>query len=769
MIETVSFSPSIAYRTVVPPVPRQPPGARSWSVREKSPTYRIPSPGAAATPVPAASALPASVAAALPSPQREPTEAYFRAADRAALALRLSLDHLSPPLARVASRFVRQSGWTPFGFARLEDHARERFGRSGRWVRDLAALGEALERLPGLASALTGEDGGQPIGRVAALVVARIATVESPAPWIALARTVTVRDLKDAVRQARQAGAAHPPGVAHPPGAPHPRGPAHPPAGPPSSRAPTGDSEDGIDRQAGATLDDDLDEVEADLHRVRLPVPKPVLAAFDEVLELYRAVEGHESTVTSFVESLVADAMAGAGPPDTEDVPVRRGPTRALVESALARSTDRWRHLPAPAHDASALRQAGEMLIQFHQLARRAGEGGPGDLDAQMREWVAFENTIGRRLGRLLAEMAGRRAWVRLRFAGTGHYAEERLGMARAAAGDRVRVERALRRLPLIRAAYEEGHIGVEAALLITRSLGDSPADRSIQERWVRRAMESTTKRLRDEERALRRRSGDPLEPRAASGPVREPQGDRAEARPAALPLDDAEWHRSLFREPGTARRRVSRFGLAALGLSGADADGGDLSPVVTSALAPDVFLQVRLPRDLAAAFLGAIESARRQLGEEAEAIAWDEPLIATQGLRPSFLAARMFSIRCRRVPAWVGLLALLEEFAATWDVTERPNGRSRDAIYIRDGWRCSAPGCSSRRNLEDHHLVYRSRGGSKVHSNRLCLCRFHHQMGEHGGLASCRGEAPLGVVWRLGREPLASWFRNERRLGMTG
>ena len=801
MIETASFSSwcrqsrgprqSIAYRTVVPPIPGPPPEAPSWSVREKGPTDRISSSVASAIPASVAPAIPGPVAEALPSPQHDPTEAYLRAADRAALALRLSLDHFSPPLARVASRFVRRSGWTSFGFARLEDHARERFGRSGRWVRDLAALGEALERLPGLARALTGEDGGQPIGRVAALAIARIATVESLLPWVDLARTVTVRDLKDTVRKARLARIAHSPGDPHPPGA------AHPPAVPPSSRAPAGDSENGIDRQAGAAHYDDLDEVEDDLRRVRLPVPKPILAAFDEVLELYRAVEGYDSTITSFVESLVADAMAGDGPPDVEEGPVRRGPTRALVESALARSTDGWRHLPAPAHQASALRQAGEMLMQFHKLAQRAGEGGPGDLDAQMRELVACENVIGRRLGRLLAEMAGRRAWVRLRFAGTGHYAEERLGMARAAAGDRVRVERALRRLPLIRAAYEEGHIGMEAALLITRSLGDSLADRSIQERWIRWAMESTIKRLRDEARALRRRSAEPLETHAASGAVREPQRDGAEARSAPLPLDDAEWHRSLFREPGAARRRVSRFGLAALGLSGADADGvdllrksdlsqaddlsrsgdlsqlgdlsrPDLSPTTTSALAPDVFLQVRLPRDLAAAFLGAIESARRHLVREAEAIAWEEPLIATKGLRPSFLAARTFSIRCRRIPAWVGLLALLEEFAATWDAAERPRGRSRDAIYIRDGWRCSAPGCSSRRNLEDHHLVYRSRGGSKAHRNRLCLCRFHHQMGEHGGLASCRGEAPLGVVWRLGREPLASWFRNERRLGMT-
>jgi 5-methylcytosine-specific restriction endonuclease McrA len=75
------------------------------------------------------------------------------------------------------------------------------------------------------------------------------------------------------------------------------------------------------------------------------------------------------------------------------------------------------------------------------------------------------------------------------------------------------------------------------------------------------------------------------------------------------------------------------------------------------------------------------------------------------------------------------------------------------------------APGCTSRRNLEDHHVVYRSRGGRNDLSNRICLCRFHHQRGEHGDLAACRGRAPLGLLWRLGKRKVATWYRNERRV----
>jgi hypothetical protein len=116
-------------------------------------------------------------------------------------------------------------------------------------------------------------------------------------------------------------------------------------------------------------------------------------------------------------------------------------------------------------------------------------------------------------------------------------------------------------------------------------------------------------------------------------------------------------------------------------------------------------------------------------------------------------------------VPAWLGLLALLEDFVLTWDTDARDVPPPNDCIYIRDGWRCTAPGCSSRRNLESHHVVYRSQGGGDDASNRTTLCRFHHQRGEHGGLASCSGQAPLGLDWRLGRDEPGEWYRNERRL----
>jgi hypothetical protein len=480
-----------------------------------------------------------------------------------------------------------------------------------------------------------------------------------------------------------------------------------------------------------------------------------VRAAFDEAVDLYRAVEGTEATVTSFIEALVAESVAGGDPPDVDRAPIRPGPSLALIETALARSTNHWSQLPSGPNLLRASASARETLRRAGEITRRSGRGGPPELVAQMRELIEIENDIEARLGTLLAGMTADQAWSRLRFSGVGHYAEERLGMSRTAAEDRVRAARALRRYPRLRREYEAGGLGLEAVLVVARILDEAPSRgprTTDEEAWVARAREATVKRLRDEARLIGRRAGAAAE--AATGPAHHPSSD-------------AEWHASLRREPGTSRSRILRMGLLATGL-GAET-GTDPDTVLLST--PDVFLRLRLPAELAAQFVATIEAHRRRRAAEAGSVPWDEPWPEDRNAPPlpSLVAARMFSTRCRRVPAWVGLLAIIEDFVLTWDRDARPGHRSRDRVFVRDGWRCAAPGCSSRRNLEDHHVVYRSRGGGDGGANRICLCRFHHQRGEHGGLASCSGEAPLGITWRLGRRDLATWYRNERRIEPPG
>ncbi len=680
-----------------------------------------------------------------------PIESGLLHADRIALSLRGALERVTIPLACAALAFVRAETWCEFGFARLDDYTRERLGRCGRWLRDLAALGERLPALPGLAAALTGADGGRPLGRVASGLIAKVATPASLTEWIEAARALPVRELRARVRAARGEEA----GDSATPACPTPRD----------------DTAAAASQPTAATSRDADDETDRVL--LRIMVPAPILAAFDEALDLFRVVEGSETSVTAFIESLVAEALARGtdaepGAPDglheLSDVDrraLRTGTGIGVVERALASSTARWSHLPAHAESGWALALAGVTLSRFRALAKEAGRGAPVDLDRQLRSLVDIENEIEARLGRLLAELGDQRAWPRLRFAGVAHYGEERLGLSRTTAEDRARLARELRRLPLVRDAYESGRVDFEAAAIVARILRDSGPDPDLESAWVERAAAATIKRMRDEARALGRYRARGWGAASAANAEGEPaaHGDRP-APGRMAPLDDAEWQSSLHREPGFARRRIEMF--ARLTLS---------SPDVFQALPvePDTCLRLRLPPNLSDTLLASVESERRRLAVAAGSMAWDEQ--DPGGPNPggnatlSWLLARTFSIRCRRVPSWVGLLALLEDFVATWDVDERSSGRRGDQVYSREGWRCAAPGCTSRRNLEDHHLVYRSRGGGGELGNRLCACRFHHQRGEHGGLASCRGTAPLDVVWRLGRSGMAGWYRNEIRL----
>jgi hypothetical protein len=72
-------------------------------------------------------------------------------------------------------------------------------------------------------------------------------------------------------------------------------------------------------------------------------------------------------------------------------------------------------------------------------------------------------------------------------------------------------------------------------------------------------------------------------------------------------------------------------------------------------------------------------------------------------------------------------------------------------ADFSRDRFRCTAPGCTARRNLHAHHIVFRSHAGPDTPRNRTTLCAFHHLRGIHAGTVSCQGHAPDGLVFALG------------------
>jgi hypothetical protein len=375
-------------------------------------------------------------------------------------------------------------------------------------------------------------------------------------------------------------------------------------------------------------------------------------------------------------------------------------------------------------------------LHAVHELEACAGEGTDRELGDQLGQGVRLEDELERRTGQLLRQMNRYNDWRALGFFDLSHYAAERLGMARRTARSRTGIAHALCDRPVVRAAYEKGTIGLEAAWIICRALDRDPLQQHKSEwAWVELARESSVKRLQDEVR----RAGLCRMEAFRDGPAKR----TTDFGNAMGPATDAEWHAFIRREPEMTRVRVRWLGKAGLHPNMAD-----------------VCLRLRLQEDIANNLLAAIESARRRLQEM-------DPRGGAADTRSSGFVARDYIARGRRVPAWVGLLDILEEYAETWDDPNLIPKRRWSRIYERDGYRCMAPGCTARAQIQDHHIHYRSHQGSDEPWNQLTLCAFHHQQGEHGRFARVRGTAPLDLIWRLGTPELATWWKNERRLKM--
>jgi len=176
--------------------------------------------------------------------------------------------------------------------------------------------------------------------------------------------------------------------------------------------------------------------------------------------------------------------------------------------------------------------------------------------------------------------------------------------------------------------------------------------------------------------------------------------------------------------------------------------DYGDRSGIFERPAPPPLGADVRID---GVADIGEAEVQMRAHGE-----AGVNGLAPAGGVRISFhlpvsvavlLESALWQHRSANEPRWrtferVLALSLLEWTAAP---------RHRDPVFERDGWRCSVPGCSSRRNLHDHHVRYRSHGGGNERDNRITVCAAHHLHGLHAGIIRAQGRAPSEILWELG------------------
>jgi len=148
--------------------------------------------------------------------------------------------------------------------------------------------------------------------------------------------------------------------------------------------------------------------------------------------------------------------------------------------------------------------------------------------------------------------------------------------------------------------------------------------------------------------------------------------------------------------------------------------------------------------------------------GRHHRVVVWARPAILDRWER----ACRAVRSRSERFPPWVAAFVVSKTALEQWVLTDPGRIPTERRILERDGWRCRAPGCSSRRSLEVHHIRFRSRGGSNASWNLVTLCHAHHHHALHRGTLRVTGRAPHALVWEIGCSPDASplWtYRGDR------
>jgi hypothetical protein len=429
---------------------------------------------------------------------------------------------------------------------------------------------------------------------------------------------------------------------------------------------------------------------------------------------------------------------------------------------------------------------------------------GPHALDERLREIFASMQRIDAQIGRLLFTVSRLRLHRDLGFRTLTDYTRERLGIiSERKVYALIAIERrSARTAPRLAEAYAKGEISWLRALVLLPVVSETHG-----EAWVERAKRVTFRRLTREVEWAREVQacahasievappplGCKLGPGIGEVTVRDPDtGAEIRALQIGAPLDVP----AMFGVGDNGRSGKVQTGAQSGARSGDSSTpetggtdgraelpiGAPSNPPATSKIAgtdDSRDLQIGAPaiRLSASDFAGTDKRSDLQIGAPS-----NQPSIsgragtddggnlqigapsnsATSGVRDlcdehirfdgpaSVIALLVDAVRAygRTSEApWRGMERLLRHVEQTWNALPR----HRDPVFARDGWCCSVPACSSRRNLHDHHVNYRSHGGSNMLWNRMTVCPWHHHRGIHRCVIRARGRVGEGISWHIG------------------
>jgi hypothetical protein len=177
--------------------------------------------------------------------------------------------------------------------------------------------------------------------------------------------------------------------------------------------------------------------------------------------------------------------------------------------------------------------------------------------------------------------------------------------------------------------------------------------------------------------------------------------------------------------------------------------------------LGPDGRVQLSAPRARTLGEHHAVGEGRAEGGGRVHIRVW-APLETASLWRQAVAVSRLLLLRERagagpaESPAeWECVERIVQTFVAGWSVRQTAAWQRRYRIFERDGWLCRVPGCSSRRNLQVHHVVFRSQGGGDDDGNLAVLCATHHLRGLHHGRLRCYALPDGLLAWEFAPDPV--------------
>jgi len=359
----------------------------------------------------------------------------------------------------------------------------------------------------------------------------------------------------------------------------------------------------------------------------------------------------------------------------------------------------------------------------LHPLLENLASADAHELDARLRRAVRLEQLLESDIAPLLRCVTAADYLWDGEYRNLGSCARDLLGMSPRKARALLRIERAGDVCPELRAAFRDGALSWVQAQQVVRLIVRDDPDTSHLRAWVAWAPCVTVRRLDETVRwALAIRDAQPQ-----------------------------EW-RVLREAPEALARMLDPGGEPAAGTAATDGTAGtngtgaetDLRPTCARPrpFVDTIHLRVAAAPEVARLFRRVLCTVRLDLERES-------------GRLPS---------------EGEGFEAMIDHALRAWRVEDawlKSRSRQKTAIFERDGWRCTVPGCTSRRNLQSHHIVFRSDGGDDGAENQTTLCAFHHHRGVHAGRVRVTGQAPdrlwfeLGT--RAGRKPLARFRSGDR------